>query len=52
MEILADNISLKLWNKIENAFVGKKVFIPFIVCGYPDLETAKKCIFAMIEAWE
>ena len=43
---------LKLWNKIENAFVGKKVFIPFIVCGYPDLETAKKCIFAMIEAWE
>ena len=36
-------------NKIENAFIGKKVFIPFITCGYPDLETTKKCIFAMID---
>ena len=37
-------------NKIENAFIGKKIFIPFITCGYPDLETTKKCIFAMIES--
>ena len=37
-------------NKIENAFAGKKVFIPFITCGYPDLETTEKCIFAMIES--
>ncbi len=37
-------------NKIENAFIGKKVFIPFITCGYPDLETTKECVLAMVES--
>ena len=36
-------------NNIENAFKNKKVFIPFITCGFPDLETTKQCIRAMIE---
>lgn len=36
-------------SKIEKAFENRKVFIPFITCGYPDLETTRKCIFSMVE---
>jgi len=35
-------------NKIESAFANKKIFIPFITCGYPDLETTKKCVLEMV----
>ena len=36
-------------SKIKNAFENGKAFIPFITCGFPDLETTKKCIFEMVE---
>ena len=36
-------------NRIAQAFTNKKIFIPFITCGFPDLETTKKCILAMTE---
>ncbi len=36
-------------SKIENAFKGGKAFIPFITCGYPDLETTKECVLAMVK---
>lgn len=36
-------------SKIACAFENKKVFIPFITCGYPDLETTEKCIYSMVE---
>lgn len=31
-------------NKIEQAFANGKAFIPFFTCGYPDLETTRKCV--------
>ncbi|MCR4745318.1 MAG: tryptophan synthase subunit alpha [Lachnospiraceae bacterium] len=33
-------------SKIAEAFNNKKAFIPFITCGYPDLETTKKIVKA------
>ncbi|XME01730.1 tryptophan synthase subunit alpha [Lachnospiraceae bacterium C1.1] len=33
-------------SKIAEAFNNKKAFIPFITCGYPDLDTTKKIIRA------
>lgn len=27
-----------------------KAFIPFITCGYPDLETTEKIVYAMVDA--
>ena len=36
-------------SKIKNAFENGKAFIPFITCGFPDLETTKKCILEMVE---
>lgn len=37
-------------NKIESAFSKGKAFIPFITCGYPDLETTEKCIREMVKS--
>lgn len=36
-------------SKITDAFNHGKAFIPFITCGYPDLETTAKTIIAMSE---
>lgn len=36
-------------NRIDHAFQKGKVFIPFITCGDPDLETTKKLVLAMAE---
>ena len=36
-------------NKIKDAFLNGKAFIPFITCGDPDLETTKTLIKAMFE---
>lgn len=33
-------------NEIKRAFAGKKAFIPFITCGYPDLETTAEIVRA------
>lgn len=35
--------------KIKDAFAKGKAFIPFITCGYPDLETTNKIIHAAVE---
>ena len=35
--------------KIKDAFTKGKAFIPFITCGYPDLETTNKIIHAAVE---
>ena len=37
-------------SRIQEAFIGKKAFIPFITCGDPDLETTEKLVYAMEEA--
>lgn len=34
----------------KQAHKKSKVFIPFITCGYPDLDTTKKLIYALIDA--
>lgn len=34
----------------EQANKKSKVFIPFITCGYPDLDTTKEMIYALIDA--
>ena len=34
-------------SKIKDAFNGKKIFIPFITCGYPNLETTAACVREM-----
>ena len=34
-------------SRIAEAFAGKKVFIPFITCGDPDLETTRRCVLEM-----
>ena len=36
-------------SNIAKAFENKKAFIPFITCGYPDLESSKKIIKACAE---
>ena len=36
--------------KIEEAFKNKKAFIPFVLAGYPNLETTEKFILKMAEA--
>lgn len=36
-------------SNIQNAFRGKKAFIPFITCGYPDLETTAAAVRAAAE---
>ena len=36
-------------NKIEKAFENKKVFIPFITCGDPNLETTAACVREMVK---
>lgn len=36
-------------SNIFKAFEHKKAFIPFITCGYPNLETTKKIIYSMVE---
>ena len=36
-------------NKIETAFKGGKAFIPFITCGYPNLETTAACVREMVK---
>lgn len=36
-------------NKIQNAFAQGKVFIPFITCGYPNLETTAACVREMVK---
>lgn len=37
-------------NKIEEAFLNKKAFIPFVTAGDPDLETTKEILLAMQDA--
>lgn len=37
-------------SRLKEAFCGKKVFIPFITCGDPDLETTEKLVYAMEKA--
>ena len=37
-------------SRIQEAFDGKKAFIPFITCGDPDLETTERLVYAMEEA--
>ena len=34
-------------SRIQEAFDGKKAFIPFITCGDPDLETTERLVYAM-----
>ena len=34
-------------SRIQEAFQGKKAFIPFIICGDPDLETTEQLVYAM-----
>ena len=36
-------------SKIKNAFAGRKAFIPFITCGYPNLETTAACVREMVK---
>ncbi|MBQ7704638.1 MAG: tryptophan synthase subunit alpha [Selenomonadaceae bacterium] len=36
-------------SNIKNAFAQGKAFIPFITCGYPDLETTAACVRAAVE---
>ena len=36
-------------NKIETAFKNGKAFIPFITCGYPNLETTAACVREMVK---
>lgn len=35
-------------SKIKNAFANGKAFIPFITCGYPDIETTENCVREMV----
>ena len=37
-------------SNIAKAFEHGKTFIPFITCGYPDLETTEKIVYAMVDA--
>ena len=37
-------------SNIAKAFEHGKAFIPFITCGYPDLETTEKIVYAMVGA--
>ena len=36
-------------SKIKNAFANGKAFIPFITCGYPDIETTAACVREMVK---
>lgn len=36
-------------NKIQTAFQNGKAFIPFITCGYPNLETTAACVREMVK---
>lgn len=36
-------------SKIANAFANGKAFIPFITCGYPDMDTTYESVLAAIE---
>ena len=36
-------------NNIEKAFSNGKAFIPFITCGYPNLETTAACVRAAVD---
>lgn len=44
-----DTEGRKFMSKIKSAFFNKKAFIPFITCGYPDLETTGKLVHAAVE---
>ena len=37
-------------SRIQEAFKGKKAFIPFVTCGAPDLETTKQIVYEMEKA--
>lgn len=37
-------------SRISEAFKNKKAFIPFITCGFPDLDTTKKLIYILAKA--
>ena len=37
-------------NRIHEAFEGKKAFIPFFTCGYPDLDTTERCVREAVAA--
>ena len=36
-------------SKIKNAFSDGKAFIPFITCGYPNMETTYNCVLEMVK---
>ena len=37
-------------NRLENVFKNGKAFIPFITCGYPDIQTSEKLVASMAES--
>ena len=37
-------------SRIQEAFKGKKAFIPFVTCGDPDIETTKQIVYEMEKA--
>ena len=37
-------------SRIQEAFKGKKAFIPFVTCGDPDFETTKQIVYEMEKA--
>ena len=37
-------------SRIQEAFKGKKAFIPYVTCGDPDLETTKQIVYEMEKA--
>ena len=37
-------------SRIQEAFKGKKAFIPFVTCGDPDLETTKQIVYELEKA--
>lgn len=49
MQPLHDIEEKKFMSNISSAFLKKKAFIPFITCGYPDLETTGKLVHTAVE---
>lgn len=49
MQPLHDIEERKFMSNIQSAFLNNKAFIPFITCGYPDLETTGKIVRKAVE---
>ena len=50
LQQLQDTEEKKYMNRIENAFKNKKLFIPFITAGYPNLKKTEDFIYKMVSA--